>query len=103
MNHKTKILLVITLFALLLTGTALVAANAAAGADAANYQLSWWTVDSGGGSSQSADGLYTLSGTISQPDAGFAAGGEYTLHSGFWQQVGAAIQEFWVYLPLVTR
>ena len=97
MNHKINIFLVITLFALLLTGTALVAA------DAADYQLSWWTVDSGGGSSQSADGLYTLSGTIGQPDAGFAAGGEYTLHGGFWQQVGAAIQEFWVYLPFVTR
>ena len=103
MNQKTKIFLVITLFALLLTGVALVAADGADGVNAADYQLSWWAVDSGGGSSQSSDGLYTHSGTIGQPDAGAAAGGEYTLHSGFWQQVGEVIQEFWVYLPFVTR
>jgi uncharacterized repeat protein (TIGR01451 family) len=51
---------------------------------AAQYQISWWTVD-GGGAMGATGGAYTLSGTAGQPDAGGPyAGGTYTLHSGFW-------------------
>jgi hypothetical protein len=69
---------------------------------AGSYNLSWWTVDSGGGSS-SGNG-YTLSGTIGQPDAGAAAvGGGYTLAGGFWHGGAVALAETNVYLPLVVR
>jgi uncharacterized repeat protein (TIGR01451 family) len=51
---------------------------------AAQYEISWWTVD-GGGTMNAAGGAYTLSGTVGQPDAGGPyAGGSYQLHSGFW-------------------
>jgi hypothetical protein len=46
------------------------------------YDLTWHTVDGGGGTS--TGGGYELSGTIGQPDAGIMAGGEFTLTGGFW-------------------
>jgi uncharacterized repeat protein (TIGR01451 family) len=56
----------------------------AASPAAAQYQISWWTVD-GGGTVGATGGTYTLSGTSGQPDAGGPyAGGAYRLHSGFW-------------------
>lgn len=47
-----------------------------------DYDLSWITIDGGGGTSTGGD--YVLSGTIGQPDAGTMAGGEYRLEGGFW-------------------
>ena len=46
------------------------------------YQLTWSTIDGGGG--QSSGGPYQLVGTIGQPDAAYSAGGEYELLGGFW-------------------
>ena len=46
------------------------------------YQLSWSTIDGGGG--VSSGGPYVLSGTIGQPDAGNLAGGQYEVLGGFW-------------------
>ena len=78
----------------------LFASGAALAAD--SYNLSWWTVDNGGGSS-SGNG-YTLSGTIGQPDAGtIASGGEYTLAGGFWHGGVVVVSMMKVYLPLTTR
>ena len=79
---------------LLLAGVALAAGS---------YDLSWWTVDGGGGTS-SGNG-YALNGTIGQPDAGMVAGGGgYTLEGGFWHGgVAATPTEMKVYLPLVKR
>jgi len=48
----------------------------------AQYEISWYTIDGGGG--QSSGGPYTLTGTIGQPDAAYAAGGKYELLGGFW-------------------
>jgi hypothetical protein len=56
---------------------------------AADYSIDWYTVDGGGGTS--TGGVYSLSGTIGQPDAGAMSGGNYTLVGGFWGVV-AAIQ-----------
>jgi len=53
----------------------------------ADYDLSWHTIDGGGGTS-SGD-AFTLSGTIGQPDAGSMSGGDFTLVGGFW--AGGAI------------
>ena len=46
------------------------------------YDLSWGTIDGGGG--QSSGGSYILTGTIGQPDAAYSAGGDYELLGGFW-------------------
>ncbi len=51
------------------------------------YEVPWWTIDGGGGTS--SGGIYTLSGTIGQPDAGAAmSGGIYSLSGGFWAGAG---------------
>jgi len=46
------------------------------------YDLSWYTIDGGGG--RSSGGPYELVGTIGQPDAAYSAGGGYELMGGFW-------------------
>jgi len=89
----------ITYLALLLAGAlALLPVSAALAQSGGNYDLSWWTVDGGGGTS--SGGGYTLQGTAGQPDAATWSGGDYTLTGGFWS--GAAV-EYRVYLPLVLR
>lgn len=64
------------------------------------YDLSWWTVDSGGGTA--SGGPYTLTGTVGQPDVGTLTGDGYTLSGGFWG-AGAVAAEYKVYLPVVLR
>ncbi len=76
--------------------TALLAAIAAPGGDhdtpraterpaaaSGGFELSWFTVDGGGGTSSGGD--FVLSGTAGQPDAGDLAGGDFVLSGGFWQ------------------
>ncbi len=48
----------------------------------ADYEISWSTIDGGGGRSTGGD--YALIGTIGQPDPGEMAGGDYKLSGGFW-------------------
>src|SRR5690349_3299903 len=49
----------------------------------AQYSIDWFTVDGGGGISTS--GVYAVSGTIGQHDAGPAmTNGQYSLTGGFW-------------------
>ena len=52
-----------------------------------NYSIDWFTIDGGGGTS--TGGVYSLSGTIGQPDAGRMTGASYALDGGFWGFVGA--------------
>ena len=47
-----------------------------------NYQISWSTIDGGGGTS--TGGNYSITATIGQPDAGEMSGGDYMVDSGFW-------------------
>ena len=54
----------------------------ASGQSGWDYDLSWSTIDGGGGTS--SNGNFVLSGTIGQPDAGEMAGGDYVLTGGFW-------------------
>lgn len=58
----------------------------AAYAVAAEYDLSWYTIDSGG-VMRSTGGAFELSGTIGQADAGAMAGGGFELNGGFWFEV----------------
>jgi uncharacterized membrane protein len=67
-----------------------------------DYDISWFTVDGGGGNS--IGGPYTLSGTAGQPDAGVLSGGTYAVTGGFWVGVaGPMPPTFTLYLPLVLR
>lgn len=59
------------------------------------YDLSWNTIDGGGG--QSSGGQYILRGTIGQPDAGWMAGGSYELLGGFWPGEPLCIVDFYHY------
>jgi hypothetical protein len=56
---------------------------------AQNYSIDWFTIDGGGGTS--TGGVYSVSGTIGQPDAGTMSGGNFSLTGGFWS-VAVAIQ-----------
>ena len=72
-----------------------------ASAQSGGYDLSWWTVDGGGG--VLSQGGYSLHATVGQPDAGpTLQSGEYTLLGGFWPS-SAATGGYAVYLPLVIR
>lgn len=67
---------------------------------ATSYDLSWWTVDGGGGVVDDSD--YTLSNTMGQPDAAVWTGGNYTLVGGFWRS-GVVEYKIHIYLPLVLK
>jgi hypothetical protein len=58
-----------------------------ASAALAQYSIDWSTIDGGGGTS--TGGVYSVSGTIGQPDAGTMSGGQYSLHGGFWGVIAA--------------
>ena len=78
---------------------AILGASAALAQTGGGYDLTWSTIDGGGGSS--AGSGYQLTGTLGQPDAGaMLSGGAYSLSGGFWGGVSASSQ---VHLPLVRR
>jgi hypothetical protein len=54
-------------------------------AQSQSYSIDWFKVSGGGGTS--TGGMYAMSGTIGQPDAGTMSGGNYTLSGGFWGMV----------------
>ena len=66
-----------------------------------DFELSWWTVDSGGGTS--TGGQFSLSGTAGQPDAGLLSGGVYSLGGGFWGGGAVTAPEYDIFLPLTLR
>ena len=50
---------------------------------AQNYNIDWYKIAGGGGTSTGS--VYSVSGTIGQPDAGVAmTGGNYSVTGGFW-------------------
>ena len=56
-------------------------------AAAQNYSIDWHTIDGGGGAS--TGGVYSVSGTIGQPDSGALSGGSFSLAGGFWGIISA--------------
>jgi hypothetical protein len=54
---------------------------------AQSYTLDWFTVGGGGGTS--TGGVFSVSGTVGQADAGTMSGGNFTLSGGFWGVVAA--------------
>jgi hypothetical protein len=52
-------------------------------ARAQSYSIDWFTIDGGGGTSTGS--VYSVSGTIGQPDAGGPmTNGQYSVIGGFW-------------------
>jgi hypothetical protein len=49
------------------------------------YAIDWYKVAGGGGTS--TGGVYSVSGTAGQPDAGTMTGGSYGLVGGFWSLI----------------
>ena len=54
---------------------------------AQSNSIDWYKVAGGGGTS--TGGVYSVSGTIGQPDAGLLTGGNYSLVGGFWGIIAA--------------
>jgi hypothetical protein len=56
-------------------------------AQSTNFNINWYKVAGGGGTC--TNGVYTLSGTIGQPDASpvSASDGYYTVTGGFWSLI----------------
>ncbi len=52
-------------------------------AHAQTYEINWYTVDCGG-EMFTFGGIFELSGSIGQPDAGTLSGGVFELAGGFW-------------------
>ena len=71
-----------------------------AAAPAQTYSIDWFTLDGGGGTS--TGGVYSVTGTIGQPDAGTMSGGNFRLNGGFWGII-AAVQTPGAPLLSVTR
>jgi hypothetical protein len=88
MRRTTRILLVTLLLCLVAGSAPRLATAAPALSSGGPYQLDWWTVDAGGGTS--TGGSYSLTGTLGQPDAGQQACGIYELAGGFWASPGWA-------------
>jgi hypothetical protein len=51
-------------------------------ASAQTYQIDWYVIGAGGGTSTSSN--YQLSGTIGQPIVGMSSSTNYTIDAGFW-------------------
>ena len=67
-------------------------------APSADYEITWYTIDGGGGTV--SGGVYTLDGTVGQPDAGTLIGSSYALAGGYWSGSATVYR---VYLPLVLK
>lgn len=59
-----------------------------AGAASADFGISRFTIDGGGGT-RSTGGSFAVGGTIGQPDAGRLSGSGFALNGGFWFGGGA--------------
>ena len=67
--------------------TVLALVTMALAASAQNYSVDWYSIDGGGGTS--TGGVYSVTGTIGQPDVGHMSGGNYSLDGGFWGIIAA--------------
>ncbi len=91
---------------LALVGALLVLSSASWVQAGGGYNIAWWTVDGGGGSSSGP--TYSVSGTVGQPEAGPAmSSSSYTFFGGFWSLLATPTSPPpWagkVYLPLTVK
>ena len=100
MGSKARLIIIWLTVISLFTGTWVVLVHAQANAD---YDLSWFSVNSGGGIS--AGGDYCVGGSVGQAEAGALSGEGYDLVGGFWSGTGpvSAPSQYTVYLPCLLR
>ena len=67
---------------------------------AQSYSIDWFTIDGGGGTS--SGGVYSVSGTIGQADAGTMIGDNFPMDGGFWG-ITAAIQTLGAPILTITH
>ena len=84
MNRRRKQTLADTLAGLVSLACAV---GLAVSALAQNYSVDWFKIAGGGGTA--TGGVYTAAGTLGQPDAGTASGGNFTPQGGFWSLLAA--------------
>jgi hypothetical protein len=92
-HSRFKVLVIVCLLSLI---TLPVLAQSGGG-----YDLSWNTVDGGGGSS--SGGIFSLAGTAGQPDVGVMSGGEFSLAGGFWGGGAVTNPQIQLYLPVIVK
>ncbi len=80
--QSTSLKPVLNLLILLAGLILIVRPGAAHGQTGGDYELSWSSIDGGGGV-DSATEDFRLSGTVAQEDAGASSGGDYTVLGGF--------------------
>jgi len=85
---------------LLITSLIMVLLISAALSPSQDFNMTWWSVDSGGGSCGGGD--FSLNGTIGQTDTDTMTGGEFTLAGGI-SPGEAVLLEVEIYLPLLKR
>lgn len=88
-KHGIRALLALVLGMLLLATTALASGP---------YELLWYTIGAGGGTSEG--GRYSLSASIGQNAGDSMSGGAYSLSGGFWSGVPPVYLR---YLPVIFR
>jgi hypothetical protein len=98
MNKRMMVRLAFGLLLVLVLANALRAAGQSLVPEAGAYDLSWWTVEGGGGAS--SGGAYALAGTSGQFDAGVLTAGSYGLAGGFWAGAAASYP---FYLPMLLN
>jgi hypothetical protein len=89
----------VALFIILVALMSILITSFAVAQTGGGFDLTWSTVDGGGGSS--TGGNFSLSGTIGQADAGSMSSGNFTLNGGFWP--GVTGSSYMVYLPLIVK
>lgn len=70
LNNK-KLILIVSILLVLVCGSA-----------KAEYEISWYSIDGGGGTSSSA--AYSLSGSVGQADAGLSSHDTFVQSGGYW-------------------
>jgi len=79
---RSRLRLATALAVLVCLTTALVWGSSALAQSGGGYDLTWNSVDGGGGGG--SGGAYAMSGTIGQADAGVLSGGSFALRAGLW-------------------
>jgi hypothetical protein len=94
---KKATILILVVLALLVFATSALAMSSA------NYRLDWFTPlnSNGGGEMDSAN--YAANVTIGQTVIGSGSSANYRAGLGYWQGIVAAVAEWFVHLPLITK
>ncbi len=93
MNKSMMVVIVLVIFGLFLIAGAI-------RAQTGSYELSWWTIDSGGGAVSA--GAYAISGGAGQADAHSPlTAGAYAIAGGFWIEQPPAT--YVLYLPVQRK